>query len=98
MRGPQSILFGKNTIAGALNLSTARPTDETEIAISGLYEFESNQTEINAVFSGAITDDFRARLALRTYTEDGYMNNTTRRTNEPDRDETAARLSLEWDA
>ncbi|MBN4075475.1 TonB-dependent receptor [Gammaproteobacteria bacterium AH-315-E17] len=98
LRGPQSILFGKNTIAGALNLTTARPTDETEIAISGLYEFESNQTEVNAVFSGALSDNFRARLALRTYTEDGYINNTFRNVNEADRDETSARLSLEWDA
>ncbi len=98
LRGPQSILFGKNTIAGALNLITARPTDETEISISGLYEFESNQTELNAAISGAITDDFRARLALRTYTDKGYMNNTTRNISEADRDETAARLSLEWDA
>ena len=98
LRGPQGTLFGKNTIAGALNLTTARPTDETEFAISGLYEFESNQTEVNAVLSGALSDDFRARLALRTYTEDGYMNNTFRNTNEPDRDETSVRLSMEWDA
>lgn len=98
LRGPQSTLFGKNTIGGALNLTTARPTDETEVAISGLYEFESNQTEINAVFSGALSDDFRARLALRTYTDDGYMNNTFRNTNEAERDETSVRLSFEWDA
>jgi outer membrane receptor protein involved in Fe transport len=98
LRGPQGILFGKNTIAGALNLTTARPTDETEIAVSGLYEFESNQTEVNAVLSGALSDDFRARLALRSYTDDGYINNTFRNISEPERDETAARLTLEWDA
>lgn len=98
LRGPQSTLFGKNTIAGALNLSTARPTEETEVAISGLYEFESNQTELNAVFSGALTDDVRARLALRGYTEDGYINNTFRSMQEAERDEQSARLSLEWDA
>ena len=98
LRGPQSILFGKNTIAGALNLTTARPTDETEIVISGLYEFESNQTDVNGVFSGALTDNVRARLALRGYDEDGYVNNTFRNTEEPERDETSARLTLEWDA
>jgi iron complex outermembrane receptor protein len=68
LHGPQSILFGKNTIAGALNLSTARPTNETEISISGLYEFESNQTELNAAISGAITDDFRARYVIDSRT------------------------------
>ena len=30
LKGPQSTLFGKNTIAGAINITTARPTDEFE--------------------------------------------------------------------
>ena len=30
LRGPQSILFGKNSVAGALNITTAKPTAEFE--------------------------------------------------------------------
>lgn len=31
--GPQSILFGKNSVAGALNMTTGRPTDEFECTV-----------------------------------------------------------------
>ncbi len=97
LRGPQGTLFGKNAIAGALNLTTARPTDETEIRVNGLYEFEADQTEVTAIFSGALTDNFRARVALRTLTEDGYVNNTFNSQMAPERDEFAGRVSLDWD-
>ena len=38
MRGPQGILFGKNSIAGAVSQITAKPTDEFEGSITALYE------------------------------------------------------------
>lgn len=97
LRGPQGIIFGKNTIAGALNLSTAKPTDETLMDIRALYEFESEQEELTAVLSGPLSDNFRARLALRSYEEAGYVDNTFKNTDEPQRDEAAVRLTLDWD-
>ncbi|MES2604959.1 MAG: TonB-dependent receptor, partial [Pseudomonadota bacterium] len=97
LRGPQSTLFGKNTIAGALNYTTARPTDEREFSVRALREFESGQTELTAVASGPITDAFRARLAWRGYEEDGYLYNTFRNRDEPQRDEDTYRLTLDWD-
>ena len=30
LKGPQSTLFGKNTIAGAINITTGQPTEEFE--------------------------------------------------------------------
>lgn len=98
LRGPQSTLFGKNSIAGALNLTTARPTTELEGKLSYSYEFEHAQHELNAVLSGPITENFRARLAIREYEEDGYFYNSFRETDEPQSEESAYRLSLEWDA
>ena len=97
LRGPQGILFGKNTIAGALNLSTAQPTDQLEVDVSALYEFEHDQSEINAVISGPLSDNFSARLALRGNYESGYMNNSFLNQGEPDREDNSARLSLAWD-
>jgi outer membrane receptor protein involved in Fe transport len=34
LRGPQSILFGKNTIGGAMSIITAKPTEEFEGLVS----------------------------------------------------------------
>lgn len=96
LRGPQSILFGKNSIAGALNLSTAKPTEEFEAKLSVSHEFEHDQNEVNAVISGALTDTLRARIAVRTYEEDGYYFNTFKEVDEPNTDEQAARITLDW--
>ena len=98
LRGPQSTLFGKNSIAGALNLTTARPTDEFEGRVTVSHEFEHNQNEVNGVLSGPLADNLRARLAVRGYEEDGYFYNTFKERDEPSAEETALRLSLEWDA
>lgn len=97
LRGPQGILFGKNSIAGALNLVSAKPTDELEVQFNVLYEFESEQQEVTAVVSGPLSDNFRARLAYRGYEEEGYVQNTFLNRDEPQRDEDALRVTLDWD-
>ncbi len=98
LRGPQSILFGKNSIAGAISLVSARPTDEFEGKASISYAPEFEETELNAYISGPITESLRARLAIRDRQEDGYLENTTRNSDGPAVDEQAARLTFEWDA
>ncbi|MDT8397442.1 MAG: TonB-dependent receptor [Pseudomonadales bacterium] len=97
LRGPQSILFGKNSIAGALNLSTARPTESFEGHLHTLYELKAGQREFSGMLSGPLSADVRARLAYRHLRERGYLHNSLLDRNEVRRDEDALRLSLEWD-
>jgi len=97
LRGPQSILFGKNSIAGAMNMITAKPTDELEGSISATYEPDINQREVTAVISGPLSENVSARLAYRSYQEDGYIENTVLNRDEPNRDEDALRLTVNWD-
>ncbi len=97
LRGPQGILFGKNSIAGAINMTTAKPTDELEVELNLLYEFESEQEEFTGIISGPLSDNFRARLVYRGYTEEGYIKNTFFNRDEPQREEDAVRLTLDWD-
>jgi iron complex outermembrane recepter protein len=97
LRGPQSILFGQSSIAGAISLVSAKPTEEFEAMISASHAPEYDETEINAYVSGPITDNFRARLAVRDRQEDGYLENPLMNTDGPNMDEQAARLTLDWD-
>ncbi|MGQ0429444.1 MAG: TonB-dependent receptor [Gammaproteobacteria bacterium] len=97
LRGPQSILFGKNSVGGALNITTARPSEEFEAMVSALYETEYDEQEFSAHISGPFTDRFRGRLAARHREVDGHLDNGTLSSEDPSREETTARAWLEFD-
>lgn len=96
LRGPQSILFGQSSIAGAVSLISAKPTDEFEGMVSLGHVPEFDETEVNAYISGPLTDSVRARLALRERQEGGFVDNKLRNEDAPELDEQAARLTLDW--
>tara|TARA_B100000446_G_scaffold67127_3_gene63720 strand:+ start:17298 stop:18209 length:912 start_codon:yes stop_codon:yes gene_type:complete len=98
LRGPQSILFGKNSIAGAISMHTAKPTDEFEGSITGLYEPDHGEQDVRLVLSGPLTDNLSGRLAILDRTIDGYYDNDTLDRDESDEDVSVIRGSLRWDA
>jgi outer membrane receptor protein involved in Fe transport len=98
LKGPQGILFGKNTIAGAINITTAKPTDEFEGVIEGLWAPEDGEQQYNLALSGPLTDTLSGRLAVRYDSMDGWWDNTALGTEGPDMDNWYARGSLRWDA
>ena len=97
-RGPQGALFGKSTIAGALNATTAKPTGTFEGYIKGGYEWENGGYTVNGVFSGPLSDTFRARLAFKQERLDGFTENPFVSNDEPEKASAVVRLSLAWDA
>jgi outer membrane receptor protein involved in Fe transport len=96
LRGPQPILFGKNAIAGAVNLVSARPGDEFEGLVRARFETETDERAADVVLSGPFTDTFGARLAVRYRETDGYQRNLTLNRDEPIRDEIGGRLTFRW--
>ncbi|MEZ5568880.1 MAG: TonB-dependent receptor [Halioglobus sp.] len=98
LRGPQSILFGKNSIAGALNLVTAKPTEEFEGIVSALYEPDHGELDTSVVLSGPLTDNVAGRLAVRYREMDGFIDNVAKGSDEMETDETLIRGALRWDA
>jgi iron complex outermembrane receptor protein len=75
LRGPQGTLFGRNTAAGALNLTTRDPSDQLEGYVQagfGDYSAYTLEGVINAPFS----DKVAGRLAAKYAERDGYAFNT----------------------
>lgn len=95
-RGPQGTLFGKNTIAGAIDFITAKPTSDWEGELAASYESEFGTQETSGFVSGPFTEQFKGRLAFRHYDDPGYMENTFKEDDEPEQIESSARLSLDW--
>jgi iron complex outermembrane receptor protein len=77
LRGPQGILFGKNTLGGAINITSATPTVGDEFTGKVSVNKESNGGEIiEANFSGSLSDTLAVRFAYKDHQDDGYLNNS----------------------
>lgn len=96
LRGPQGTLFGKNTIAGALNITTAKPSGDNEgfVALEG---GDFGKLDAQGAYSFNLSDNFSARIAGRFYEEDGYTSNDFRLRDETAREDSAIRLSVAHD-
>jgi iron complex outermembrane receptor protein len=97
LRGTQSILFGKNSIAGAVSMISAKPTDEFEGSFTALYEPDADEQDLRLVLSGPLTDNLRGRIAIMDRQQEGYFKNTTFNKDEQVEDESFFRATLAWD-
>lgn len=95
LRGPQPILFGKNAVAGAVNMVAARPTRDFEGAIRASRDFENDDTVASLMLSGPLNDYSAARIAVHHRNSEGYVDNATLNRSEPKRDELGARFTLD---
>jgi outer membrane receptor protein involved in Fe transport len=100
LRGPQGILFGKNTLAGAVNVTTAEPVigdpDNGALAIS---EERHDGTILEGNFNASLADNLAVRIAFRDHEADGYMDNGfsgSANSTMPTTDENIWRLSTIW--
>ncbi|MGI9228276.1 MAG: TonB-dependent receptor [Gammaproteobacteria bacterium] len=97
LKGPQGILFGKNTVGGAINITTRRPTDELEGYIEAEYFSGIDRWGISEAVSGPLGDTVRARLAASYSTEGGYVTNNYVGGDEAERSDYIVRGIVEWD-
>jgi outer membrane receptor protein involved in Fe transport len=96
LKGPQSTLFGKNTVAGALNITTATPSDEFEASIRATVEPEFDGWGTTIIASGPLSDTVNARVALMKEETDGYFENQVLDQDERQEEDTVGRLTLDW--
>ncbi|WP_294358411.1 TonB-dependent receptor plug domain-containing protein, partial [uncultured Sphingomonas sp.] len=98
LRGPQGTLYGKNTTAGAINITTRKPsfTPEARVELTaGNYDF----VQAKASASGPLVDDKLAvRLSASVTRRDGTVNNVRTGVRVNAQDNQSLRGQLYWHA
>ena len=101
LRGPQGILFGKNTLAGAINVITATPETDEEFGGKISASKESfDGTTVEGHLTGSIGDTIGLRLAFKDRSNDGSFENTYAGAvikTGPSADESMWRASATWE-
>ena len=72
LRGPQGIFFGRNSIAGAIQMRTGKPSEE----FSGRVKVgvgSQSLLQLEGVIQGGLSDTVRAKLAVQYRNFDGYF-------------------------
>lgn len=96
LRGPQGALFGKNTVAGAINLISRQPAFERDVFLSarvGNYEGRQGMVRWNQPLS----DSVAAKVSLNYAARDGFTINTLSGDTLGDRDVLSWRGQVRWD-
>lgn len=71
LRGPQGTLFGRNTIGGAISITTRKPNDDPSGSIqvtTGRY----SRIDAKAIANLPISDTVFSKLSVATFNRDGY--------------------------
>lgn len=98
LKGPQSVLLGKNVVAGAFNITTRKPTEEWETTLRAEATPEFSGFGGTAIVSGPLSDNFGIRLSANYSDIDGFMKNTLPGAEDPyGREESLIRGIAEWD-
>lgn len=72
LKGPQGTLYGRNTTGGAINFITRRPKQDFEANFRVDYG-NYNLLEIEAGVGGGLSETLAARLAVTSYTRNGWQ-------------------------
>ena len=76
LRGPQGTLFGRNNLAGTINMVSARPTEDAGGKVKATFGDNGLRTVRAVVNSGSFADGMlRAKIAGVTRDYDGYYKN-----------------------
>lgn len=96
LRGPQGTLYGRNTIGGAVNTISIRPTEEWQGQVRARVG-NFDQIYIGAAASGAVSDNARVRFVASHDEHAGYIKNIGLGKDQWAENANYAEAQLEWD-
>ncbi len=95
LRGPQGSLYGRNTIGGAINMVTAKPTGEFGFK-GGLSAGDSSYGRGRVELDTPRVGGLAAKVSMLKSKKDGWVNNQGSGPNFGDNDSFASRVALNW--
>lgn len=96
LRGPQGTLYGRNALAGVINIVTRQPTNETEARVSaGAGNFGQRELK-GSLRTPLVEDQLFLGLSASATKRDGYVDNTHLGEKADDRDDQSLRANLRW--
>ena len=96
LRGPQGTLFGKNTIGGAINITSKRPAEE----LGGYLEVKTgtdDRLDVKGSVDIPVSDTLGVKLSVADLNQDGYVENLGGGDPLSDTNATVARGVLIWE-
>lgn len=96
VRGPQSVLFGVNANAGAINIVNKRPGREFEGYVTAGYEAAYQGYNLEGGVSVPLGDTFSLRAAGKINRDGGFVYNTLTGKDDGRADSEIGRLTASW--
>jgi len=95
LRGPQGTLFGKNTVAGAVDITTPEPSFTPQVKVEGTYG-NYNYARGYISVDTPLSDTLAFHASYLHTSRDGLIYNTTQHQKWDNLDNDAARVDLLW--
>jgi iron complex outermembrane receptor protein len=95
LRGPQGTLFGRNTIGGAISVTTRKPDND----FSGFGEVtfgEDQRINGRAALNVPLTDKLFGRISVGSFNQDGYVERINGDDDLGSDDTLTGRIALRW--
>ena len=94
LKGPQGTLFGRNAIAGAINVVTSKPADEFGAKVA-LTVGNEGILRYQGLVTGPLSESLAGKLVFNHREHDGFVRNTLLNKDVQDEDYSSARGQLQ---